>query len=302
MGYYDQRDIPFYYDVATAFATSDRFFASVPSGTIPNRMYSFAATSGGRIYPHYDNDPYPAGSWPQKTIFELLDEHGITWRYYYQDDSVFLAYFAYWQKPGVQEKVRPLDELRTILASPTADQDLPAVVFIQHGPIVGTDEHPGNPSIQLGATVVRNLVNALIGSTAWPSSVFLLSWDESGGLYDHVPPVPMPKPDDIAPIYWSNTDIRGDFSESGLRLPMLVISPWVRPHYVSHTSREFTSFLKLIEVRFGLPALTRRDGAADDMLEFFDFSSPHLLNPPLLAGQPTDGPCLWSLEVAPSHP
>jgi phospholipase C len=302
MGYYDERDIPFYYDVATTFATSDRFFSSVQAGTIPNRMYSFAATSAGRIHPYYENDPYPAGSWPQKTIFQLLDESGTTWRYYYQDDSVFLAYFRYWKNASVQAKIRPLDELRSILASPTADQDLPAVIFIQHGPIVGTDEHPGNPSIQIGATLVKGIVEALISSTAWPSSVFVLSWDEAGGFYEHVPPAPMPKPDDIAPIYSSDKDIRADFDESGLRLPLLVISPWVRPHHVSHTPREFTSILKLIEVRFGLPALTRRDAAADDMLEFFDFSSPQLLNPPPFVSQPTDGACNWSIEVAPTHP
>jgi len=103
----------------------------------------------------------------------------------------------------------------------------------------------------------------------------------------------------IAPIASLTPTLPGDFTLSGLRLPLLVISPWVKPHFVSHVPREFTSILKLIEVRFGLPSLTARDAAADDMTEFFDFTRPAWLTPPQLPVQPTNGTCDWKLEALP---
>jgi len=73
----------------------------------------------------------------------------------------------------------------------------------------------------------------------------------------------------------------------------------VKPHYVSHTWRDFTSILRLIEVRFNVPSLTARDASADNMMEFFDFSTPHLLKPPALPPQPTNGVCDPKKEKAP---
>jgi phospholipase C len=82
----------------------------------------------------------------------------------------------------------------------------------------------------------------------------------------------------------------------------MVISPWVKPGYVSHVRRESTSFLKFIEVRYGLKPLTARDAWADDMTEMFDFSTPALLTPPALPDQPTSGACSAALEVSPMEP
>jgi phospholipase C len=118
-------------------------------------------------------------------------------------------------------------------------------------------------------------------------------------LYDHVPPYSVPAPDNIAPIASITPTLPGDFTLSGFRIPLLVVSPWVKPHFVSHRPREFTSIIKLIEVRFGLPSLTARDAAADDLTEFFDFSKPAWLVPPQLPPQPTNGACNWNLEISP---
>jgi phospholipase C len=135
-------------------------------------------------------------------------------------------------------------------------------------------------------------------SPSWSSSVFILTYDEGGGLYDHVPPVTLPAPDSIPPMLKSG-DLPGNFTTSGFRVPMIVISPWSKPHFVSHVKRDHSSILKLIETRFGLPALTQRDAQADSMTEFFDFSSPHWLTPPAMPSQPTSGACSFSLEKAP---
>ena len=141
LGYYDQTDLPFYYELATQFATSDTFYSPNPANTVPNRMYLFAGTSYGHAFPVSNpNDPV----WQQPTIFRALNQAGITWRYYYQDSSVFLANWADWNDPQIQGNVRNISEWYNILASPSADQDLPQVVFIERASNTGLDEHPDN--------------------------------------------------------------------------------------------------------------------------------------------------------------
>jgi phospholipase C len=298
MGYYNQDDLPYYYELATQFATSDRFFASLLSGTQPNRLYLFTGTSFGNVRPV---DP-PAGGWAQKTIFEQLNDGGVLWKYYYQDNSAFIGSFSIWNDPASQGRVRNINEWYTILADPNADRLLAPVVYIEHASKLALDEHPGSgTNNQAGAANTKKIIDALMHSAAWQSSIFILTYDEGGGLYDHVPPYQVPAPDTIAPILQPG-DAQDDFTHSGMRLPIIVISPWVRPHFVSHTPREFGSILKLIETRFNLQPLTQRDAAADNMLEFFDFSTPALLTPPALPDQPTNLPCDATKEAAPGFP
>jgi phospholipase C len=301
LGYYDQTDLPFYYELATQFATSDTWRSPIPANTIPNRMYLFAATSYGHAYPVSDpNDPV----WQRPTIFRALTNAGITWRYYYQDDSVFLANWADWNDPQIQGNVRSISEWYNILASPSADQDLPQVVFIERAGATGYDEHPDN-NVQLGAARVQQILNALLTSTAWPDSAFILTWDEGGGLFDHVGPILVTPPDDILPVDLQG-HTQGLFNVTGFRVPVIVVSPWVKPQTVVHLPTDYTSMLKLIETRFNVPALTQRDSTTGDMTDptngFFDFSTPHLLQVPTLPTQPTNGTCDKTLESDPNPP
>ena len=296
MAYYTQNELPYYYELATQFATSDRWFGAVLSATIPNRMYLFGATSQGHIFP----DPPPSGGFPIKTIFEELRDAGISWRYYYLDNSIFLAQFQAWNDPAIQAQVYPISNYYSVLADPNADNLLPQVIFIERGSdACGCDEHP-DANVQTGAATAANIINALLASPAWGSSALILTYDEFGGLYEHVPPISVPAPDNIQPIASPGyeTPLPGDFAHSDFRVPLIVVSPWVRPNFVSHTPRELTSILKFIETRFNLPSLTARDAAADNMLEFFDFSSPHWLTPPPLPAQTTTTPCDFNLELA----
>jgi phospholipase C len=284
LGFYDQTDLPYYYELAVQFATSDAFHSSLLANTVPNRQYMFCATSQGRIRP----SPLGHDPWTCPTIFSSLLSHNVNFAYYY-NDGVLLAQFQDWLNPAIQSKVKKITNLFTVLSSPTADQDLPPVVFIESGSGAShLDEHPDN-NIQPGAAYVKSIIDALMASPAWHDSVFILAYDEGGGLYDHVPPFTVVPPDSDPPQLLPG-DLPGDFTLSGFRVPMIVVSPWVKPHFVSHASRELTSILKLIETRFGLPALTARDAAADDMTEFFDFANPPaLLTPPPLPAQPTNG-------------
>jgi phospholipase C len=291
MGYYDQRDLPFYYDLAARFATSDRFFSPLLANTIPNRFYLFTATSFGNAFPV---NP-PSGGFTQPTIFDHLDQAGVSWRYYYQDGptSALIQQFSTYQRDAA--KVVSISNWANDVKN---DSTLPSVIFIERAGVSGLDEHPG-ANIQKGAADGASIINTLIKSPSWPDSAFILTYDEGGGLYEHVRPAREVKPDNIAPKL-APTDKPGDFNQSGFRVPMVVVSPWVRPSFVSHTARDYTSILRLIEDTFNVKSLTLRDANADNMMEFFDFSAgPRLLTPPALLPQPTNGTCNNNLEKAP---
>jgi phospholipase C len=135
-------------------------------------------------------------------------------------------------------------------------------------------------------------------STSWSDSAFILTFDEFGGLYDHVSPQSAVSPDGIKPIDLQPGDIctkttgpTCDFVYTGYRVPLIVVSPYTRKNYVSHTVADLTAILKLIETRFGLPALTARDAAQMDMTELFDFGNPPWMTPPDPPVQATNGAC-----------
>jgi phospholipase C len=291
LGYYDERDLPFYYELATQFTTGDAWYSPVATGTLPNRMYLFAGTSYGHAFnPTDPNDPV----WQQPTIFRALNNAGVTWRYFYQDNSVFLSQWADWNDPNISGKVRNIQEFYNDLASPNADTLLPQVVFIERATATELDEHPSN-NIQTGSAVVANMLSELFSSAAWPDSAFILTYDEGGGLYDHVGPILVTPPDDVTPTDLGPNDIPALFNTTGFRVPMVVVSPWSRPQTVVHLATDYTSILKLIEERFNIPPLTQRDATIPDMADpqngFFDFSSQHLLQVPPLPTQPTNGVC-----------
>lgn len=291
MGFYDQSDLPYYYELAARFATSDRFFSPLLSNTVPNRLYLFTATSFGNIFPPTP----PAGGFTQPTIFDHLDQAGVSWRYYYQDaaTSAFIQQFSTYKRDAA--KVVSITNWQTDVQN---DATLPSVIFIERAGTSGRDEHPGN-NLQKGAADGASIINTLINSPSWPDSAFILTYDEGGGLYDHVRPAREVKPDAIAPKLRTG-DKPGNFNQSGFRVPMVVISPWVKPSFVSHTARDYTSILRLIEDTFNVPSLTLRDANADNMMEFFNFSgAPPLLTPPTLPPQPTNGVCNKNLEKAP---
>ena len=167
---------------------------------------------------------------------------------------------------------------------------LPQVAFVEANPVGGvnveSDEHPP-ANVQVGEKFTHDVMQALVKSPNWSSSAMFLTYDEHGGFYDHVAPPAAPKPDNIAPMLQPG-DAPGAFDRYGIRVPALVISPYAKKHFVSHTVYDHTSILHFIETRFGLPTLTKRDKAADPMLGMFDFSKmsnakPTLTNAPVTA-------------------
>jgi phospholipase C len=202
----------------------------------------------------------------------------VSWKIYFSQIP-FAAEFAY-VRNHVPGNVVPIANYYTDAAAGR----LPAVSFID--PIfvatnpVENDEHPPS-NVQVGQNFVSGVVNALFRSPNWSDSAFFLTYDEHGGFYDSVAPPVAVVPDAIPPMLQAG-DVVASFDRYGIRVPVAVISPYSKPHFVSHVVNDHTSILKFIETRFGLPSLTARDAAANPMLEFFNFEDPSFMQPPAL--------------------
>jgi phospholipase C len=251
------------------------------------------------------------------TIFQELQTAGVSWKIYVDpqgspcsgppyDSACLLSLssvqdFQWGQTIPSQypHNLAPISQYFADLQNGT----LPQVALIEPASDAGFDEHPTNsdsaPSnIQQGAKYVSSLINGLMGSTSWKDSAFILTFDEFGGLYDHVSPQPAVSPDGIKPVDLLPLDVctqttgpTCDFVFTGYRVPLIVVSPYTKKNYVSHSVADLTAILKLIETRFKVPALTKRDAAQIDMTEFFDFSNPPWMIPPSPPTQVTSGAC-----------
>jgi len=316
MGYYDGGDLNYYYFMASNFATSDRWFHPVMARTPPNRQSLIAGTSQGYAYP-IGTDSADTALLTAPTIFQKLQTAGVSWKIYVNpqgsscsgppyDSACLLTLssvqdFQWSQTIPSQypQNIAPISQYFTDLQNGT----LPQVALMEPASDAGFDEHPTNsdlaPSnIQLGANYVSSLINGLMTSTSWKDSAFILTFDEFGGLYDHVSPQPAVSPDGIQPVDLLPEDVctvtpgpTCDFVYTGYRVPLIVVSPYTKKNYVSHSVADTTAILKLIETRFNVPALTKRDAAQIDMTEFFDFSNPAWMTPPSPPKQVTNGAC-----------
>jgi len=303
MGYYDGSDLPFYYFMASNFATSDRWFSPVMTESIPNRIFLQAATSGG----HVNNPDTTNGACCDNlpTIFHRLEGAGISWKIYYSDTQAngvpLTDINNYWPNFAAAHAshIVPISQFYVDLTNHT----LPSVAFVQAGLGSGRDEHPGGQQqpneggndIQLGAAYVEQIITQFMQSSSWNDSIFILGFDEGGSFYDHVPPASAKKPDKFNPIDLTPEDMvikpQATFDHTGFRIPVIVISPFTKKSYVSHTPVDSTAILKLIETRFGLDSLTKRDAAQADITEFFDFDNPPWMTPPKPPDQPIEGKC-----------
>jgi phospholipase C len=316
MGYWNGTDLNYDYFMATSFATSDRFFQPAMARTNINREYLAAATSGGYAYP---NGAYPADT-PQlksMTIFDELQNAGISWKVYvnpegtgcagppYQSSCLiqdaYLENFTYAQHILLDnpQNLAPISEYFSDLANDT----LPQFAEIEPPSDAGLDEHGSDSddhpeNIQSGARYVSSIINAFMESSSWNDSAFIFTYDESGGMYDHVAPQPTVSPDGIPPVDLPPNAVCAtvtgptcDFVYTGYRIPLIVVSPFAKKNYVSHTVADSTAILKFVETRFNLPALTKRDAAQIDMTEFFDFNNPPWMSPPVPPVQNTSNPC-----------
>jgi phospholipase C len=269
LGYYDESDLPYSYALARAFATSDRHFASVQANSWTNRLFYMAGTSYGvtsNVTPDHQVD---AKGNLVPNLFTRLNDAKISWAFYAQDIAS-LAILTTTFGRNISHAL-PYDQFFTDAAA----GQLPQVVFVEGSDMKGgvsPDEDPP-ADYQVGQAMVSQIVAAVTGSPQWPHAAVFLSYDEQGGLYDHVPPPPACAPDDYAPALDPGGFAAG-YDQLGLRVPLIVVSPYARRGYVSHEITDHTSLLRFVAARFGLPALTHRDANAVPPFDMFDFAHP----------------------------
>jgi phospholipase C len=280
MLYNEAKDVPFYYWVANTFAINDRHFPSARSGTYPNRNFVLMGTADG-VRQTGDGAADPN----TRKIFDALDERGISWGIYGIGDPIDGVLGWKTGHPGTHH----FDEFIPAIDNGT----LPQVTFVD-GVLFVDDDHP-TADLQRGELWVRLIYQHLLTSKFWKDSAILWTYDEAGGFADHVPPpehacIARPLPKD-APFF-----------ELGVRVPMLVISPWARPHYVSHVVEDHTALTRFIETVFDLPALTARDANSPALLDMFDFEhGPALMTPPAPA-EPGTGGCATNAVLTTDKP
>ena len=267
ISYYDDSVIPNYWEYAQQFTLCDAFFSSVRGPSTPNHLYIVAAQCGGLVsnLPTTEEAIY---SFP--SVIELLGNANVSWTYYVDDDPTLETKWN--PLPGFENYAGSAAVLSHLAMTPQFFQDLqggtlPQVCWLI--PSIGESEHPPN-NVQTGMWYVTNLINAVMQSQYWNSCAIILLWDDSGGFYDHVPPM------------------QDDKFGYGFRVPALVISPYSVSGAIVHTTYDLTSPLRLVEATFGLSSLTDRDGDANNMLDCFNFSQTPL--PPLVIPTPTPSP------------
>jgi phospholipase C len=247
IGYYTASDFPFYGNAAPGWTVCDRYFAAIMAETYPNRFYQHCAQTD-RL--HNSEGPVPS---TLPTIWDKLAAANVSHSYYYTD----VPFTALWGSTYTSI-THPLSQFATDCVNGT----LPAVSyldpkFVNEGTGTSADDHP-HADIRAGQSFLNYIYYLITHSPNWKDTVFVINYDEWGGFFDHVPP---PLARDSNP----NGRLRG------FRVPCTVISPLAKRNHVAHRVYDHTSILKMIEWRWGLSPLTKRDAFARNLAEVLSF-------------------------------
>ena len=275
MGHWIRADLPFYYSMARKFPISDRYFSSVLAQTYPNRRFLIAGTALGNV--STDSSGISKTLPPNGTIFDQLDAQGISWKNYFPDVPTCALFLPVYQRNQTTGRLAHINGFLQDAANGT----LPSFSIVD--PFVVLSEENGD--ISVGEAYAAKIINAVLESPVWEKTALIWTYDEHGGYYDHVPPPPAIKPDNVPPEINVPPDQPGGYDRYGFRVPFCMVSAWSKADYVSHQVCDHTSILKLVETKWNLPALTYRDANAHNMLDFFDFTTktPPFIEPPRLA-------------------
>jgi phospholipase C len=250
MDYFGMGDLPALHELAKHFTICDRWYSSVPGPTWVNRFFVHSGTSKGLVkmpesildeahYLHYD----------QQTIFDLLTERGVPWRVYFGDVPQSLVLRHQWEDPLNAINYRLIHAFFADAQGP--ESAFPAYSFIEpyYYLVDQNDDHPPHSTMR-AQRLLGQVYNALrANEELWKSTLLVVVYDEHGGFYDHVPPPPAIPPD--------LHDDEYAFDRHGVRVPAILISPWVERKVLS-TEFDHTSLLRYLIDRWGLDELTDR--------------------------------------------
>lgn len=246
MSFLTRAQQPVSYALADHSALCQRWFSSVLSSTWPNRLYFHAAQSQGMA----SNDfPLPEARYTCRTIWDQLTEAGVSWGYYFTD----LPTLALFGRPEWADRLHPIHQFHLDAAAGA----LPRVVCVDAGAGYDDDHPPHHPL--LGQMFLGSIYQSLAQSPHWARSLFLFTYDEAGGFFDHVPPGKVA--DDHADT---------GFDQLGFRVPAVVTGPFVRPG-VESTPFDHASVARFVQDHFGITErLTLRNEVAGDLSVVLD--------------------------------
>lgn len=299
MSTFNTTDLPVMTALASEFILMDRFFCAVPGPTWPNRLYMLSATSAGMT---------ETGTWfmdqvgqlyPQPTIFDQVASEGMTWKHYFNDTpwELFLESVAH-NPQNVQSMEQFYIDAQT--------GNLPNFAWIN--PRAGVnltllqgsnDDHPDH-DVALGEQYYKDIYEALRASPQWNETLFVITYDEHGGFYDHVPPpMNVPPPGDNIPSYPDSFD----FNRLGIRIPTLLISPWLPKGMIlseppeeqkpaDNSEYTLTSIMATARILLGMSSgpLTKRDAWSATFEQVFNLTEPRTDCPEHLPAAPPPAP------------
>lgn len=292
--------LPVINGLANAYAVCDHWFSSVPTQTFPNRSFVHASTSSGYVYNKWKTGEHPwdIGILINKTptIYNLLEKAGISWRIYYGSSlllcNALLIQDQLWELAPFDDRISSFRKFK----QDAKEGNLPSYTFIEpnfmcsgkYGP--ENDMHPayaafdtGNPTNALyGDSLIWEVYQALLNGPHWDRTLFVITFDEHGGTFDHVgPQPPLPVSPDGVIVPASEPGGSGfDFQRYGVRVPAVLVSPMIKQGTVCNTIFDHTSIIRTVANRWLGPDvfLTQRDKLANDVSEVLT-QSPDLNRP-----------------------
>lgn len=275
MDCFTPQDVPVISGLAHHYAVCDHYHASVPSQTFCNRSFVHSSTSNGFVV----NTPYVNWLFTHApTIFNRIQEAGrpeLSWKVY--SDELNLISVTWLLHPALRSYRRSHFFHMDRFFEDARAGTLPSYSFIEPRLVVNhNDQHPPiddflfTNSELAGEQLIYDVYEALRGGKNWERTLFVLTYDEHGGCYDHVPPPNAVPPDPGAPA--GQYSFR--FDRLGVRLPVVLVSPYIEPGTVAHTLFDHTSIIRTVCRRWDLPGLTARDQAANDLSEVLTLDRP----------------------------
>ncbi|MBO0837011.1 MAG: phosphoesterase [Actinobacteria bacterium] len=271
MGIFTPAALPVLSGLARGFAVCDHWYSSVPTDTLPNRAFACAATSQGHM-----SDA--TRSFTVQSIFGLMTAHNLGWKIYgYDAEPLTRSDF-----PDTLDAPDTNFAKFADFQADAATGRLPAYSFLEPSwSSTGNSQHP-NYDVALGEAFILQVYRAVRNGPGWASTLLIVSYDEHGGCYDHVPP-----PTNATPPDSTAGESGFDFTRFGVRVPAVLVSPLIPAGTIyrvpaGSTPIDHTSVLKTIEQRWALPALTARDAAAPGLGGALTLTTPRADDP--LAG------------------
>jgi phospholipase C len=266
--------LPVIYQLATQFAICDQWFSSLPGPTWPNRFFVHGASSSGLDHSPsnteiYEWETFSGFTYPHGSIYDALKAASVSFGLFRDTNGPLSGGIP--QVLAIHNvSILDVDSLNDFVSDLQGSYPY-AYTFIEpnYGDITdgsyegGSSQHPMD-GVARGEQLIQTVYEAIRNSSVWDSSLLIITYDEHGGFYDHFAPSATVAPDDGSPATYNKYGF--NFEQLGVRVPAVVVSPWIAQGTVDHTVYDHASVLATVEWLFGLKPLTQRDANANNLM------------------------------------